>query len=130
MREVTIKLGEREFVVPQLTIRNEAIWRQQAEVALAPFWEATTLMQLDISQPNDLRKMISQVGALMEPMAALDAICAYAPQLAAEREWIEENTYSDEVFGALVGLFFGQLRQLERLPQALNGSLPKSTKTI
>jgi hypothetical protein len=56
-------------------------------------------------------------------MAALDAICAYAPALAEQRDWIEENTYSDEVFGSLVGLFFGQLRQLERMPQALNGSL-------
>lgn len=129
MREVTIKLGGKEFIVPQLTIRDEAKWRKQADEALAPFWEATTLMQLDISQPGDLRKLVSQVGALMDPLAALDAICAYAPQLQQEREWIEENTYSDEVFGALVGLFFGQLRQLERLPQALNGSLPRPTKT-
>lgn len=130
MREVTITLGGKTLVVPQLTIRNEAKWRKQAEEALAPFWEATGLMQLDISQPSDLRKMLNQVGALMDPLAALDAICAYAPQLADEREWIEENTYSDEVFGALVGLFFGQLRQLERLPQALNGSVPKATPTI
>lgn len=127
MREVTIKLGGRDFVVPQLTIRDEAKWRKQAEEALAPFWDAVGLMQLDISQPGDLRKMVSQVGALLDPLAALDAVCAYAPQLAAEREWIEENTYSDEALGALVQLFFGQLRQLERLPQSLNGSLPKPT---
>ena len=129
MREVTITLGERQFVVPQLTIRSEARWRKQAEEALAPFWDATGLMQFDVGNAQDLKRMISQVGALMDPMAALDAICAYAPQLAAEREWIEEHCYSDEIFGALVALFFGQLRQLERLPQALNGAMPKATAT-
>lgn len=125
MREVTIKLGERVFTVPQLTIRNEAKWRQKAEEALAPFWDATGLMQIDISQPGDLRKVIDQVSKLMDPMAAINAICAYAPALAAEREWIEENCYSDEVIGALVALFFGQLRQLDQLPQALNGAVSK-----
>ena len=129
MREVTVRLGGREFVVPQLTIREEAKWRKQAEEALAPFWDAASVMQLDISQPGDLRQMITQLGALMDPMAALDAVCAYAPQLANEREWIEEHTYSDEVFGALVGLFFGGLRQLERLPQTLNGSLGRLPTT-
>jgi hypothetical protein len=129
MREVTIKLGGREFVVPQLTIRDEAKWRKQAEEALAPFWDAAGLVEMTFSTPDDLRTMVSKIGALMDPLAALDAVCAYAPQLTAEREWIEENTYSDEVFGALVGLFFGQLRQLERLPQALNGSLSKLSAT-
>lgn len=129
MREVTIKLGERVFTVPQLTIKHEAQWRRTAEQALAPFWDATGLMQLDISQPGDLRKVIDQVGALMDPLAAIDALCAYAPQIADAREWIEENCYSDEVFAALVALFFGQLRQLERLPVALNGALPKAGAT-
>jgi hypothetical protein len=121
MREVTLHLGGKEFTVPQLTIRREAEWRKQAQKALAPFWDATSLMQMDISKPQDLSDLIGKVGALLDVTAALDAICAYAPALAEQRDWIEENTYSDEVFGALVGLFFGQLRQLERLPQALNG---------
>jgi hypothetical protein len=122
MREVTIKLGERTFTVPQLTIRNEAKWRQKAEEALAPFWDATDRMQFDISQPGDLHKVVDQIGRLMDPLAAIDALCSYAPAIAAEREWIEDNCYGDEVVGALVALFFGQLRQLERLPQALNGA--------
>lgn len=129
MREVTIMLGGKAFVVPQLTIREESKWRRQAQDALAPFWDATGLMQVDISKPADLRKMIDQVGALLNPMQALDAVCAYAPELDNEREWIEANCYSDEVFGALVSLFFGQLRQLERLPQALNGAAPQPTTT-
>jgi hypothetical protein len=129
MREVTIKLGGREFVVPQLTIRNEAKWRKQAEEALAPFWDAVGLSDMSISQPDDLRRLVSQVGSLLDPMAALDAVCAYSPALSADREWIEENCYGDEVIAALVNLFFGQLRQLERLPQALNGSLQKAMPT-
>ena len=129
MREVVIKLGERVFTVPQLTIKHEAKWRRTAEEALAPFWDATGLMQLDINQPGDLSKIIDRVGALLDPLAAIDAICAYAPQLADEREWIEEHCYSDEVFAALVALFFGQLRQLERLPMTLNGALPQAGAT-
>ena len=122
MREVTITLGDRQFTVPQLTIRSEAKWRHQAQDALAPFWDSVGMMQLDISNPGDLRKIIDQVGGLMDPAQAVDAICAYAPALADERDWIEENCYADQVFGALVALFFGQLRQLERLPQTLNGA--------
>ncbi len=129
MREVTIKLGERVFTVPQLTIKHEAKWRRTAEEALAPFWDATGLMQLDINQPGDLRKVVDQISRLMDPIAAIDAICAYAPTLAAERDWIEEHCYSDEVIGALVALFFGQLRQLEQLPQALNGAVGKLSPT-
>ena len=129
MREVTIALGGREFTAPQRTIRKEVEWRKLAQEALGPLWDATSLLQMDVNQPGDLRTMIDKVGALLDPGAALDDICAYAPQLADERDWIEENTYSDEVFGALVGLFFGQLRQLERLPQAMNGSLPRQAST-
>ena len=129
MREVTIRLGDRAFVVPQLTIRNESKWRRQAGEALSPFWDATALMEFDISNPGDLRKVIDRVGALLDPMAAIEALCSYAPALAAERDWIEENCYSDEVFGALVALFFGQLRQLERLPVTLNGAAPKPSPT-
>jgi len=131
MREVTITLGDRQFVVPQLTIRSEAKWRRQAQEALAPFWDATGLMQVDVTSPADLRKLIDQVGGLMDPAEALNALCAYAPELEAEREWIEENCYADQVFGALVALFFGQLRQLERLPQTLNGAVaPPTTTTL
>lgn len=130
MREVTITLGDKQFTVPQLTIRNEAKWRRQAQEALAPFWDATGLMQVDISNPGDLRKLVDQVGGLMDPAAAIDALCAYAPELEAQRDWIEENCYSDQVFGALVALFFGQLRQLERLPQTLNGAAPVHTGTM
>lgn len=129
MREVTIRLGERAFVVQQLTIRKEANWRRQAEEALAPFWDATALMDFDITRPGDLRKILDRVGALLDPMAAIDALCAYAPALNEQRDWIEESCYADEVFGALVALFFGQLRQLERLPQTLNGALPTQSAT-
>ena len=127
MREVTIALGDKTFVVQQLTIRAESKWRRNAQEVLAPFWDATALMQMDISNPGDLRKMINQVSALLDSQQALDAICAYAPQIEDEREWIETSCYSDEVFGALVSLFFGQLRQLERLPQALNGAMAPPT---
>lgn len=129
MREITIRLNDREFVAQQLTIRAEAKWRQVATEALAPFWDATGLMQLDITQPGDLRAVIDRVGAMLDPMAAIDALCAYSPVLAAEREWIEENCYADQVFAALVALFFGQLRQLERLPAAFNGALPNAQPT-
>jgi hypothetical protein len=130
MRDVTIKLGEQTYIVPQLTIRGEARWRKQAEEALAPFWDAAGLMQMDITQPGDLQRMVSQVGAMLDPTAALDAVCAYNSLLADDRERIEETAYSDEVIAALVSLFFGQLRQLERLPQTLAGLGQKPTQTI
>jgi hypothetical protein len=130
MREVTIKLGERTFVVPQLTIRNEAKWRRTAEEAMGPFFDAAGLMNIDIAQSGDLRQVVAKVGAILNPMAAIDALCAYAPEIAAAREWIEDNCYSDEVFGALVALFFGQqLRQLERMPQIMNGALAQPGAT-
>ena len=130
MREVTIKLGERVFTVPQLTIRKEATWRRKAEEAMGPFFDAAGLMNIDISQPGDLRQVVAKVGAILDPMAAIDALCAYAPEIAAAREWIEENCYADEVFGALVALFFGQqLRQLERMPQIMNGALAQPGAT-
>ncbi len=127
MREVTIKLGGKEYVVTQLTIRNEATWRGRAQQALAPLWDAAGLLETDITQPGDIVAMIGKVSDLLDPLPALDVVCAYSPALQADREWIEENAYSDEVFGVLVTLFFGQLRQLERLPGALNGAMQKAT---
>ena len=59
MREVTIALGDKTFVVQQLTIRAESKWRRNAQEVLAPFWDATALMQMDISNPGDLHKMIA-----------------------------------------------------------------------
>ena len=57
--------------------------------------------------PDRMSKLAFTLGLFIDPIPMLDAVCAYSPALAAERDWIGDNAYADELLEALLTLFFG-----------------------
>ena len=129
MRTVTITLGGKAYTVGQLPVRKEAAWRAKAETVLGPFLEAAGGLQMDLNSPADIPIVLAKVSALMDTNAALNVVLAYSPDLQAAQAEIDESAYGDEVLTALVALFFGQLRQLERISTTLTGVLPPQSPT-
>jgi hypothetical protein len=81
---------------------------------------------IDKPSPERLVKLAFTSALFVDSMAVLNAVLAYAPDAATEREWIEENAYADEALGALLSLFFG----MAATPKpSENGAAPKVQPT-
>ncbi len=104
---MTVQLGGREFVVRQLPIRRDAAWRESVKPLIDPIADMAMAAGIANPTPDRLVKLAFTSALFMEPMTVLAAVCDYAPELAAERDWLEENAYADEALEALLTLFFG-----------------------
>ncbi len=105
-RTISIELGGRAFTVRQLPIRADAEWREKAKPMVEPVMEIAMQTGVAIPTPDRLAKLAVVNAMLFEPLQMLDVIVAYAPeQLEPERQWIEDNAYSDEIMGAVFTLF-------------------------
>lgn len=106
MREIEIQLGEKVFRVAQLRIREEVRWRELARPLVEPIGELVVASGMSNPTPERMTKLAFTSSLFSDPLLTLEAICAYSPALTAEREWIEEHAYSDELVLALLLLFF------------------------
>jgi hypothetical protein len=104
---ITVVLGGRDFTVRQLPIRRDAAWRESVKPLVDPIAEMTMAAGLANPTPDKMVRLAFASALFVEPMTVLAAVCDYAPELAAERTWLEENAFADEALQALLTLFFG-----------------------
>ncbi len=123
---MTVRLGGREFVVRQLPIRRDAAWRESVKPLIDPIADMAMAAGIANPTPDRLVKLAFTSALFAEPMTVLAAVCDYAPELASERDWMEENAYADEALEALLTLFFG-MRSIQ--PQATGATRRQPTTT-
>lgn len=125
MPETNVLLGGKEYSIKRLPVRKSRVWRAQfnakLDTIIGDILELTNLKALDM---GDLSAVVTAgknavIGLLDE---ALDLVCEYAPEIAQDRERIEEEAYDNEVveaFERILGLAFPLGSLLKRLN--LNG---------
>jgi hypothetical protein len=118
----TITLGEREYEVKALTIREADVWREKLN---GPFAEIVEVLQgaedVELSNARDLAGLLRTVtGNLVEsPKIIRRLLFEYAPALLADADWILDNAYDEEIFDAFVEVLklafpFGKVTQMFR----------------
>jgi hypothetical protein len=131
MREITITLGGREFVIHELTIFKSQKWRAQANEFLSQFTD------INVSNPESDTEMIEYFQRLQKFLAGsletvLDLACAYSAALEEDRSWIEENAYEREVivaFRSILQFAYPVDFLAQNLYQAMSGSPDSPTST-
>ncbi len=113
MRTITFILGGRTFEVAQLPILKAAPWQDKVASLVEPYQELMLASGGQPPTPERMVKLAFAAGLFTDPVRALDAVCSYSQELEAEREWIGNNAYSDEVVQALLSLFFGLAAPLQ-----------------
>ena len=105
MRQAKVTLGGREYMLRTPPIRRSKEWRQKLA---RPFGDLAKAIELagsvelsaaDIPNIGDLvKRFASTLIGSVDTM--LDLLFDYSPELAQDREWIEENAYDDEALNA------------------------------
>lgn len=116
MRTITVELGEQKYQIRQLPRRASREWRerfaQPVERLVGAVEYTGELLSSSEFEQQDLGMVIRQVGgSLMGGLSqtllgSMDEIAemlyAYSPELAADRERIEDCAYDDEVLAAFL----------------------------
>jgi len=104
MRSKVVTLGGQEYRIDQLPMRPNREWREQLG---EPLTELVSLLggfqNLQIDSAGGIAKIITVIkDVLLGSMdRLLEALYAYSPVLAADRERIEREAYDDEALAAL-----------------------------
>jgi len=104
---ITVALGDREFKVEALSIRESKGWRHKFSERLQPLLDILpTLPDVDITKPEELVKLTPVVQGLLTDYLdeAIEVLFEYSPVLNEEREWIEDNATEKEAIAALMGV--------------------------
>ncbi len=105
MKTITVDLGGKAYVINALPMRQARIWR---EALGGPFAELTQTLEgagkIELSNATDIAAVVRSLsGTLIGSIDTLmDLLFAYSPELAADRERIEDEAYDDEALAALV----------------------------
>lgn len=104
-QQITVKLGERQYTIDKLPIRQSKHWRQSLA---EPFGEISQTLEsasiVEVDQLGDIAGLVRRAsGVLLGSVdKMLDLLFAYSSALNADREYIEENAYDDEALAAFV----------------------------
>lgn len=104
-QQITVTLGERQYTIDKLPIRQSKHWRQSLA---EPFGEISQTLEtaslVEVDQLGDIAGLVRRAaGVLLGSVdKMLDLLFAYSSALAADREYIEENAYDDEALAAFV----------------------------
>ena len=116
MKSTKVNLAGRTYSIESLKFKAERAWRKKYDAPIGNLINAISnikeLSGKEYDKASDLMKEIGVVmlahakdliRALLEsPDILLDAICEYSPALAADRAFIEENAYQDEIAQAFI----------------------------
>ena len=139
MRTIDVVLGGKTYTIRELPVRKNAAWRAKLR---EPFGELATLIQDAASKElNDgagLATVIQTAMGLVLGSVELitDLVFAYAPDLAAQRESIEDDLYESEIQEAFAGVLglafpFAQLgRKAMATLQAINSHSASKLTTM
>jgi len=106
MKTETIIIGEKTYVVREAKRKANAKWRQRFQ---AEFTDVAALIEglpkTDLTAQalgGLLHQIIAKVGGSVDTLAEL--VFAYSPELAADRETIEEEAYDSEIMAAFTAV--------------------------
>ena len=106
-KTTTINLGGREFAIRELPTKPAEQWRKKLADELTPLTEliqgAPDLMKIELTAER-VPVLIEQAKglALRSLPAVRELVIAYAPELTAERAWLEDNACDSELIEAFV----------------------------
>lgn len=107
MQETEIQLAGRTYVVQRLPVLPHARWAAEHESVCKPVGEMAVALGVRNPTPEALARLALTSGLLIDLEALLDAVCAYSPVLAEDRERIGNNAYMEDMLACLMGFFFG-----------------------
>lgn len=141
MKSTTVTIAGRQYSIESLKFKAEREWRKKYDAPISALINTLSQTRTITDQSNDPGQWLRQMGgvllshagelvkALIEsPDTLLNAICDYSPVLQADRDYIEENSYQDEIAAAFIEVLkiaypFGSLLSLVKNL----GSLEKQT---
>jgi len=102
MRSVTVTLAEREYTICELRSRQNEAWRAALKTrfeSVAALIENTPATELTTAGVGGLIRNISNVvlGSIAD---VRELLFEYAPELAQDREYIEEEAYDSDLMNA------------------------------
>ncbi len=104
-KTITVELGGQPYTIQALPMKASRQWRESLGQPFAQLVDSLT--QASTMQVDDL----GNIGALVEVIKTValgsvdlcvDALFAYSPELAADRERIEAEAYDEEAINAFV----------------------------
>jgi len=107
MQETEVLLAGRTYVVQRLPVLPHARWAAEHEAVCKPVGEMAVALGVRNPTPEALARLALTSGLLINQEALLNAVCAYSSVLAADREWIGNNAYMEEMLACLMGFFLG-----------------------
>lgn len=111
-KEFTAALGGRNYTVAALPIAPSRVWREKASKEFDVILKAFSVsFNFETSQIGELAILLQAVVNTLKRASdqILDLLFEYAPNLKAEREWIEHNATDEEalaVFQEVLKLAF------------------------
>lgn len=117
MRTVAVQLGGQTYTIQPLPMKKARAWRQALE---QPFGALVNVLEnADTIELTNLGSIAGVVQAFAGTLVGsvdilLDLLFAYSPELASDRERIENEAYDEEALAALVEVLklaypFGQV---------------------
>jgi hypothetical protein len=104
MKTSNVVLGGQSYTIKALPIRQSKAWRTKLE---GPFAELSTALEgagkIELSSGVDIGRLVRTLsGTLIGSIDLLmDLLFEYSPELAADRERIEEEAFDEEALEAL-----------------------------
>lgn len=98
-----VKLGGREYTIHRLTMKANQEWRAKLDARLLQLAGALKGLGTDESMTGDIAVILQMVSTLVLKNidALIDLLFEFSPELAANREQIENEAYDEEAFEAL-----------------------------
>lgn len=119
-KSVIVTLADQDYEIKALPIKRAKLWRASLEV---PFAELSTTLEsagsIELSNGADIAKLVRTFsGTLLGSVdKMLDLLFEFSPELAEDRERIEEEAYDEEALNAFAEVLklaypFGRLLAL------------------
>jgi hypothetical protein len=135
VQTITVKLGEKEYTIREAPHLRASAWRRRLMEEVKPiFDQVANVADIQFETPADLLKLAPLAEQLfVEGVDQIfDLLITYSPELEADREYIEANAGSRQIFAAFQQVikladFFDLIPQIRRSGLAgLTGTLSNS----
>lgn len=135
IESTTVKLGEREYTIQQAGFLRSKPWKRRLLDEIKPLFEKLNgAGDIQFNQASDLFKLFPLVEDLFVDgiETVFDLLIAYAPELEADKAYIEAHATDKQILSAFQGVVvladpFGMVAQLNRrIGRATIGTLSNS----
>lgn len=107
MKTITVKIAEKQYVIAPKSIIESRQWREKLAYplnGLAEIFEDANNIKLD--NPQDLKRVFDLfMGSIASaPDLIFNLVCDYAPEIAKDRDHVEQNGFDEEIMEAFKGV--------------------------